>query len=153
MEHVKELLEEAAFLVSQKNENELAHKKIIQALIAIDRLQGEEHNMKKTLSNENEINKVSRRLKLWAKRPDQMNTKILKSFLKLKISGKITVTEKDLKTASGDELNFESNFAQMKIISEKNHGKIFDVYGDKVSIWEPVSVYVDTFKKDIFGEV
>ena len=33
-----------------------------------------------------EVNKVARRLKLWVKRPNQLNTKILTAFLKLQAS-------------------------------------------------------------------
>ncbi len=98
----------------------------------------------------NEVKKVTRRLKLWAKRPNQINTKILIAYLKLKRAGQKNITENSINKELNLNSNFESNFAQMKIISEKNHGKIFELYGDKVSIWEPVLNAVNAFEHEIF---
>ncbi|MCI0287335.1 hypothetical protein E7W42_11490 [Cronobacter sakazakii] len=95
-----------------------------------------------------EVSKVSRRLKLWAKRPEQMNTKILKAFLALSIDGQQPVTESQLKAEVG-EANFDINFVQMKNIAEKNHGKVFEVTGDKVTIWPPVSTAVEEFRRAV----
>ena len=40
---------------------------------------------------------------------------------------------------------YEYWFARMKNISDKNHGKVFDVIADVVSIWKPVASAVNEF--------
>jgi len=40
----------------------------------------------------------------------------------------------------------------MKNISANNHGKIFDVQGGVVNIWEPVRGAVEEYKNAVFGE-
>ena len=47
--------------------------------------------------------------------------------------------------------SFESNFAQMKIIAEKNHGKIFEQYGENISLWSPVTDAVREYENVVFG--
>ncbi|EOC1340516.1 hypothetical protein ACI09V_004145 [Cronobacter dublinensis] len=98
-----------------------------------------------------EVSKVSRRLKLWAKRPEQMNTKILKAFLKLSDGTDRKVSEAQLKQEVGED-NFDINFVQMKNIAEKNHGKVFDVNGSEVSIWPPVAAAVEEFRRTVFSK-
>ncbi len=148
MEHIKTLLKDAAFLVSQNKEK--AHSKILEALISIELYEEEFKNMNEDNIINNEVKKVTRRLKLWAKRPNQINTKILIAYLKLKRAGQKNITENSINKELNLNSNFESNFAQMKIISEKNHGKIFELYGDKVSIWKPVLNAVNAFEHEIF---
>ena len=38
----------------------------------------------------------------------------------------------------------------MKIIAPNNHGKVFEQYGDNVSIWEPVVGAVKEYEKVVF---
>jgi hypothetical protein len=52
-----------------------------------------------------------------------------------------------------DEKFFESNFLQMKIIAEKNHGKIFEQNGDIVCLWEPIIESIREYEKIIFSNV
>jgi len=40
---------------------------------------------------------------------------------------------------------FKTNFAQMKNFGEKNHGKIFDVFNSKITLWKPI-------EKDVYRE-
>jgi len=145
-------LEAAAFQVSAGNELPEAHRNIVKALVSLE-------EMERMLKSENpavndelqEVSKVSRRLKLWAKRPAQMNTRILKAFLSLSSDEQQPVTEAQLKAEVGEE-NFDINFVQMKNIAEKNHGKVFEVTGDKVTIWPPVAAAVDEFRRTIFSK-
>ena len=145
-------LEAAAFQVSAGNELPEAHRNIVKALVSLE-------EMERMLKSENpavndelqEVSKVSRRLKLWAKRPAQMNTRILKAFLSLSSYEQRPVTEAQLKAEVGEE-NFDINFVQMKNIAEKNHGKVFEVAGDKVTIWPPVTAAVDEFRRTIFSK-
>lgn len=141
----KDLLETAAFQVSSGNNLPQAHRNIVRALVAIEEI---EKMSSPTMSTDNlelqEVAKVSRRLNLWAKRPEQMNARILKAFLLLSGQSGSPVTESALRAEVG-ESNFDINFVQMKNIADKNHGKVFDVDGDIVTIWPPVKEAVDKF--------
>jgi len=151
---LKERLESAAFLVSKGGFEKEAHSKIVQSLVVLSEIEGVLVKSKTTVapekSNVPETNKVKRRLKLWAKRPDQINSKILNAFLKLERSGASTITEDDLRKELPEEKSFESNFAQMKIIAEKNHGKIFEQYGENISLWNPVVADIREYEKVVF---
>lgn len=151
---LKERLESAAFLVSKGGFEKEAHTKIVQSLVVLSEIEGVLVKPKTTValekSNAPETNKVKRRLKLWAKRPDQINSKILNAFLKLERSGASTITEDDLRNELPEEKSFESNFAQMKIIAEKNHGKVFEQYGENISLWSPVVADIREYEKVVF---
>lgn len=142
-QQVKEELEDASFLINKSGEEKKVHTLIMSALIKLAKHEGEAQE--ESAAGINEVNKVARRLKLWKKRPNQINTKILTAYLKLKVKeGK--VTEQRLKQEVNEDNNFDSNFTQMKIIADRNHGKIFSTENGEVTIWEPVKQYVDTFK-------
>ncbi|GAA6171565.1 hypothetical protein NBRC116592_12350 [Colwellia sp. KU-HH00111] len=143
---IKENLEEASFLINKSGEEKRVHNLIMNALINLAK--HESSPEESSLSEVNEINKVARRLKLWAKRPEQLNTRILTTYLKLKArEGK--VTEHRLKQEVNEDSNFDSNFTQMKIIADRNHGKLFSVENNEVTIWEPVKPHVDKFIKNL----
>ncbi|MAX55488.1 MAG: hypothetical protein CL537_08265 [Alcanivoracaceae bacterium] len=99
-----------------------------------------------------EVRKVARRLNLWAKRQTQINSRILIAWLTLRRAGQQRITEADLRHALDDEPSFATNFTQMKIIADRNHGKVFELKGEVVAIWPPVARYVDTFEQQVFGE-
>ena len=150
---LKKKLESAAFLVSKTGAEKEAYSKIIQCLVLLSELEPSDENintMTSTKNDSDEINKVSRRLKLWAKRPNQINSKILNAFLKLERSGIPVITENTLKNELLEEKSFESNFAQMKIIAEKNHGKVFDQYGENIVLWPPITSNIREYEKVVF---
>lgn len=93
-----------------------------------------------------EILKVKRKLKRWARNPDQINSRILTKFIELQNSQDQPVTEDMLRGAFGDDVTFAKNLPQMITISRKNHGKVFSKYCDVLSIWEPVKRYVEEFE-------
>lgn len=147
----KDFLERAAFKISSGADLTDAHRKIIKALVSleeVERMLSEKNSS--ALSEQDEVSKVTRRLKLWAKRPEQINTRILKAFLTLSVNSDSPISELKLKEAVG-ESNFETNFVQMKNIADKNHGKVFDISGDIVSIWPPVASAVEDFRKATLG--
>lgn len=155
---LKNKLESAAFLVSKEGAAKEAHTELIQSLIIISELESIYEAPKNvssqitpTKKDSIEINKVSRKLKLWAKRPKQINSKILNAFLKLERSGASVITENNLKDELLDEKTFESNFAQMKIIAEKNHGKVFEQYGENIVLWPPVVSNIREYEKVVFN--
>ncbi|WP_239979597.1 hypothetical protein [Cronobacter sakazakii] len=148
----KNFLEAAAFQVSSGRELPEAHRNIVKALVSLEEL--ERMFAKDTTPVQDELQeafKVARRLKLWAKRPEQMNTRILKAFLKLSDGTDRKVSEAQLKQEVGED-NFDINFVQMKNIAEKNHGKVFDVNGSEVSIWPPVAAAVEEFRRTVFSK-
>ena len=144
---VKGFLEEVAFLVSSGTDLPNAHRKIVKALVSLEEIERMLSQQPSSSDNDlSEVSKVTRRLKLWAKRPEQINSRILSAYLILSANSEDPVTENELRDAVG-ESNFDLNFVQMKNIAEKNHGKVFDVIANKVSIWPPVVSAVEEFRK------
>jgi len=97
-----------------------------------------------------EMNKVERRLKLWS-RPDrqhQVNAKLLNLYLKLAERDE-QVTVDQFREAYGDDAEFLQNYPQLKNISPKNHGKVFEEVNQVVSIWQSVEQYVIEYKDAI----
>ncbi len=155
LEQLKATLESCAFLVSQEKPAEQVHAKIVSALVLLEQLQSGQatkHNNETENSISNEINKVSRRLKRWAKNPQQINSQILNAFLELEAQASATITEAALRNAVNSDKPFDSNFAQMKIIAAKNHGKIFEQYGNEITIWPPVAELISEYKQRLFAE-
>lgn len=169
---LRSTLEEAAFLVSKPSPRE-AHALIMQALRLLPSLDDsgnippteaplEKSSQLQTfpkradaasLSQREvaEVKKVAHRLRLWSARPEQINAQILKTYLQLERAGVSPITEQDLRSAFPASFPFDSNFAQMKIIAERNHGKVFESHGNHVSIWEPVAAYVREFERRVFA--
>lgn len=97
-----------------------------------------------------EINKVNRKLPKWAANQHQINSKILTKYLELRRAGKTPLTEREFASAYGDKTEFHKNYPQMKTISPKNNGKIFDVRNGMVVIWEPVVDAVGRYESTVF---
>jgi hypothetical protein len=148
---LKNKLESTAFLVSKKGTEKQVHSEIVQCLVILAKIEAIYLNDEKKYpvfdAEIIEINKVKRRLKLWAKRQNQINSTILNAFLKLERSGVSVITESALKNELSEENKFETNFAQMKLIADKNHGKIFEQYGDEVTLWKPIIPSVREYEK------
>lgn len=154
---LKSQLKACAFQVSNGTDRTEIHDQLVDAIVNLDRLEAKMTNpesAKKSmaaLSDTTEINKVARRLKLWAKRKDQKNTQILLAYLDLRRSGHTTITESQLAKAVNDPA-FSTNFVQMKIIADRNHGKIFDQHGEVVTIWPPVEDIIGEFERTVFPD-
>ena len=153
---LKNRLESAAFLVGKGGAEKEVHSEIIQSLILVSEIESNLIAPKKTNASSgseiHEANKVRRRLKLWSGRQNQINAKILNAYLKVQRDGKSVITEQDLRNELPEESSFETNFTQMKIIAERNHGKIFDQHGERVTIWDPISADVREYEKIVFGD-
>lgn len=156
LRQLKENLESAAFLVGKGDSEKQVHSEIIQSLILVSEIDATIASPAVAQpfaeNDSHEIKKVQRRLKLWSRRPNQINSKILNAYLKLKRSGADIVTEQMLKSELPDESSFDSNFAQMKIIAEKNHGKIFDLHGEQVTLWPPIAQDVAEYEQVVFRD-
>lgn len=107
-----------------------------------------------------EIQKVERKLRKWAKEQDSVPSKILNAYLLLERGGSININKgilaKAISLEYGDTFKFSTNFDQMKNIEPKNHAKIFDVGGLDVGgsgiikIWAPIERYVRSYEKYVF---
>ncbi|MEG3221764.1 type II secretion system protein [Vibrio gigantis] len=100
-----------------------------------------------------EKEKVARKLKKWAVNQNQINAQILNTFLKLKRYGSGRVTVSMMRNQLPNIKTFQSNFDQMKSISSKNHGKVFDVSGDQVTIWLFVEAEVLEYERIVFPDI
>lgn len=98
-----------------------------------------------------EVNKVARKLPKWAANQQQINAKILTRFLQLKRQGFSRLTEREFAEHYGDQAEFFRSYPQMKTISPKNNGKVFDVRNGIVEIWPPVQAAVNAYEKTVFG--
>ncbi|ODX45119.1 hypothetical protein BBM05_16405 [Vibrio parahaemolyticus] len=109
-------------------------------------------NSSNEVSDVDEINKVSRRLRMWAKpeRQAQYNSQILNAFLELSSSGASNITEQNLNDKLGNPEWFSSNYVQMKAKSDKNHGKVFDTSSGYIRIWDPIRSAVDEYGRKVF---
>ncbi|MCD4675860.1 MAG: hypothetical protein K8S18_07665 [Desulfobacula sp.] len=99
-----------------------------------------------------EINKMNRRLPLWARKQHQINSRILTLFLKMEEEGISDITEQMLMEKYDSPSEFYTNFQQMKTIAPKNHGKVFHVENGFVRIWEPIQHLVQDYKKVVSGK-
>jgi len=99
----------------------------------------------------NEVQKVYRKVPRWLKNPSQYNYKILTTYMTLSNNNSTPISLSLLEKHSNIEDNkFTSHFNQMKIISERNHAKVFDeVYGE-VKLWAPVADFIiDLYKQHL----
>ena len=89
----------------------------------------------------NEVDKIENRIPKWFRNPHQINTRILVAYMELLGDDKSVPLYK-LETSCRSIKTFQSNYNQMKIISEKNHGKIFEESGSRITLWEPTRNFV-----------
>ncbi len=96
-----------------------------------------------SIQESEEIRKVHRKVPRWLNNPSQYNYKILTTFMQLSNNNSMPISVSVLEKHSNIEnKKFISHFNQMKIISEKNHAKVFDESYGKVKLWEPVADFI-----------
>lgn len=96
-----------------------------------------------------EIEKVRKKLNRWSTRPNQICCKILNKYLELSRVNK-NITIEYLKSELPELPTFNANFDQMKVISDRNHAKIFEMNNGVIEIWSPVNKLVMAYCEDIF---
>lgn len=105
----------------------------------------------------NEINMITRRVPRWLQNTNQINSRILITYLELnkKHPDKVTLEllrSEVLNQYEDIDLNkFNRNFTQMSQISENNHGKVFDRCNDYIHLWEPVREFIESEFKSFAG--
>lgn len=90
-----------------------------------------------------EIERVKRRVPKWMSNPNQINSIILKLFLKLSNKNEKSVSLNLLegefrKENPGLASKFKTNYFQMKKITPNNHAKVFDEIDGEIKLWVPV---------------
>lgn len=100
-------------------------------------------NLDEILSDEKqqEVMKVENRIPRWFRKPNQYNSQILIAYMELLGDNK-SVPKYKLEAACKNIKTFQSNYSQMKIVGEKNHGKVFEEAGNRITLWEPVRHFV-----------
>ena len=140
-----------AYRESIKIENNLIEKHLLsiignaQSMLNKKDIVRTDHNQKS-----NEVQKVYRKVPRWLKNPSQYNYKILTAYMTLSNNNATPISISLLEKHSNiDDNKFTSHFNQMKIISERNHAKVFDETYGEVTLWKPVADFiVDLYKQN-----
>lgn len=164
-EEIRNLAQKLVEEIAQGLDHKELHRQALDLLLKIVEFQnlspslsasdaGKESHAPETFEEQmtKEIQKVARKLKRWAKSQDQINSKILTLFIRLRRSGEQIITEDMLCDEYQDISEFYRNYPQMKSISPKNHGKVFQSKDGVVEIWEPVKQFVDEYERSVFSE-
>lgn len=94
-----------------------------------------------------EIWKVQNRVPKWFRNPHQINSQILIAYMDLLGENKSVAVYK-LEAACRSIKTFQNNYVQMKSFGEKNHAKVFEEAGGRITLWEPIREFVKKeFKK------
>lgn len=170
-DRAKELTIAIAELEEDMNAKQQVHRDALDLLLEIHKLESTYMQMNSSIPNDTnaksqmsspkkldnnieryEINKIHRKLPMWANKQYQINSKILTLFLKMEDEGLSEITEDMLMKRYNNQPEFSRNFLQMKNIAPNNHGKVFDIQNSVVKIWEPVRHEVEEYKKIVLGK-
>lgn len=88
-----------------------------------------------------EIKKVQRKIPRWFKNPNQINSRILASYLILRAL-KDDVSPEELRDKCSGINDFDGNYNQMKSFGVKNHAKVFDENNNTINLWKPVEEFI-----------
>jgi hypothetical protein len=88
-----------------------------------------------------EVWKVQIRVPKWFNNPHQINSKILLAYMEL-LGENNSVPLYKLEAACRSIKTFQNNYNQMKHFGERNHAKVFEEAGGRVTLWEPVRNFV-----------
>lgn len=111
-----------------------------------------------TQVNDSNYAKAINRIPKWARKPQQINHRIIRAYLQLAELGPVTYDQLAQQCNNSTEHpdvyvpTFNSNFAQMKFDGDKSHGKVFEVDSNgQVTIWAEVEscllAHKDSFMK------
>jgi hypothetical protein len=129
-------------------DNEILEEKLLSIIgntkLLINKKEEKGLNMKNNQPNQHdEIKKVEKRILGWLRNPNQYNSKILNTFMRLSNNNEhgisVSLLEKHSDIVDG---KFITNYNQMKIIAERNHGKVFEEVHGEVRLWEPVADFI-----------
>jgi len=90
-----------------------------------------------------EIEKVRRKTRKWLINPQQSNSIILTTFMKISKNNEYPVSVEQLKNELNmDDKVFLGHYNGLKLISKKNHAKVFEEKNKMIELWRPVSEYI-----------
>lgn len=138
-------------IIEEKLLQILANTKLLEQYLVKNNLLKKEKKLEKHQLEAQEIEKVKRKLPLWLEKRNQYNYKILKAFMDLSNNGNHSVNIISLERYLNfnDSKKFLAHYNQLKTISAKNHGKIFEENNQQISLWEPVEEFIKKEFKNI----
>jgi len=147
-----------AYKESVLTENKIMEDKLLTILADIRYLQNDIENnkyikkKKKKVNAEkinNEVEKVKRKVPLWLEKTNQLNYRILKTFMNLSNNNShyVNITTLESHSKIQDPRKFLANYNLLKTISEKNHAKVFEEKNGQVTLWDPVSKIIENYFK------
>jgi len=92
------------------------------------------------IEQDEEIEKVKIRVPKWFKNKNQINSRILLSFLELYEEDSNVMIE-NVEHRCGVK-TFKTNFQQMHNFGKRNHAKVFEIEENNVYLWEPVKEFI-----------
>ena len=150
---VKNALQDLIFDIGRGADHKSLHSQALNILLKLNDVEVPDaatSPVKKISSVAEEINKVARRVPNWAKKPSQVNARILTLFLELQEQTNSPVTRQMLKDRLQSQIdNFDTNLHGLCHIGPKNHGKVFELSGEEITIWEPVGATVRDFYQSV----
>jgi len=160
MSHIDETLALVKELHSYSimNSDDYYSEKLLQIIIFLSTLNLTEDTDSKLSNDEkllqNEIAKVKRKVPKWMKKTHQYNYQILKAFMELSDNNADRVEVDALEKYVDIGQAFLANYNNLKTISEKNHGKVFEEIDKEVELWEPVAKFIENIfeEKEIMNK-
>jgi len=129
------------------NSDDYYSEKLLQIIISLSTLNLTKDTDSKLSDDEkllqNEIAKVKRKVPKWMKKTHQYNYHILKAFMELSDNNAERVEVDTLEKYVDIGQAFLANYNNLKTISEKNHGKVFEEIDREVELWEPVAEFIE----------
>jgi len=148
-------LEETLSLVTELHSHSIINgdkyynDKLLQIIINLSTIGEEELSIiGSTGDNQEEIEKVKRKVPKWMKKTHQFNYKILEAYMELSNNNEVVIDVRELEEYSDIEPKiFLGHYNAMKTISKKNHAKVFEEMNKEISLWKPVAEFiVELFK-------
>jgi len=129
------------------NSDDYYSEKLLQVIISLSTLNLTKDTDSKLSDDEkllqDEIAKVKRKVPKWMKKTHQYNYQILKAFMELSDNNAERVEVDTLEKYVDIGQAFLANYNNLKTISEKNHGKVFEEIDREVELWEPVAEFIE----------
>jgi len=129
------------------NSDDYYSEKLLQVIISLSTLNLTKDTDSKLSDDEkllqDEIAKVKRKVPKWMKKTHQYNYQILKAFMELSDNNVERVEVDTLEKYVDIGQAFLANYNNLKTISEKNHGKVFEEIDREVELWEPVAEFIE----------
>ena len=125
------------------NKNDFVKEKSRQLMRYLDLIFELETTLDNNEDYSDEIAKVKRKVPKWMKKTHQYNYLILKAFMDISDYNEHRVSVEELEEYVDIGQAFLANYNNLKTISEKNHGKVFDEIDGEVELWEPVAEFIE----------